>query len=591
MAPKRPPSSPRSLRTPAPAPLATRRLDVRHPLSEPQVEHATEASIEREQHCFEIANHIADLVGDAIVMKYFDSVAPDYTAAALWDTMMATMATSCQDHDRPAHPADVYSGVPAKRAPTGAQASSKASRCVVDASLPLAGDAKRARSPSQSTRHAQLALEGGNAGQGVDVLLDVVDSATNWSGEAPSRLWGKEASSPQRADSQGEIPGASGEGGRWRADALPRRIPCDEHSRYVAGILQVRAISPPTPPSPRRRAQTHRHSGFAAESTLSSTRLQTTSGTSRMGSARRSTDLVTPPAAQVTRPSSTSVSNNKVTPNSTPQHSARRTRPETARETANRLQKEEVEAEAERIRSERETEENLPPDVDLDCHRQLAERLHKERVSKETHDKRLQAVVAGLNVAQASKQAFIVDGSKGLVVGIQSVGDTMQRALLNSPRFVVEPTPDGNAQSPTPSARPGTAVSAIWSTRGGGTPRANKRKPKVSAEDKLKDFVEPQEFKPMEIAVEPAGGVTHVDGNGTVKKAEMRLPPGKINQDEYQKLVAKASSVTQSSMGGWFADERRASGDVVATPKIPTAPTVPNTKKPQSAQSARAYRR
>jgi hypothetical protein len=209
-------------------------------------------------------------------------------------------------------------------------------------------------------------------------------------------------------------------------------------------------------------------------------------------------------------------------------------------------------------------------------------------VAKEMHDRRLQAVVAGMSVLQASKQPFIVDGSKGLVVGIQSVGDTMQRALQNSPRFTVEKRlEDDGAKTPAAQMRPAT-VSSVWSTRGA-TPRGSaKRKPK-SAEDKLKEFVEPQTFKPMDILVEPAGGVTHVDGGGTVKKAEMKLPPGKLNQEEYAKLVAKGSG--GGSTGGGFADVDAKSQPEAAS-KVVT-PTLPHSspRKPQSAQSARSFRR
>ena len=94
--------------------------------------------------------------------------------------------------------------------------------------------------------------------------------------------------------------------------------------------------------------------------------------------------------------------------------------------------------------------------------------------------------------------------------------------------------------------------------------------------------------------MEPAGGVTHVDGGGTVKKAEMKLPPGKLNQEEYAKLVARGSSSGVSgSTGGWFADVDAKSLPEAASKVVPATPTLPHStpRKPQSAQSARSFRR
>jgi hypothetical protein len=271
---------------------------------------------------------------------------------------MATVITSCQDHDRPAHPFDVYDGVGVKRPGT----KSSSSRYAVDASLPLAPTAKRSRSQPALGRHAQIALVGGSGGQGVDVVLEVVNSATNCSSSDSWKHLNNEPSSPDRGDLGAGL-ATSGEGGRWRTDAAPSRIPCDEHSRYVAGIINssVRAVTPGGPITPRRRAMTRVGLSVSqvADAAMTASRLQIS--TPRVSSARgNGTDST----GAVSRSASRGVAKSE-TPNPTPRPTSqyKRNRPETAKETAERTRKEEAEAETERLLREREEEENLPPDL------------------------------------------------------------------------------------------------------------------------------------------------------------------------------------------------------------------------------------
>eukprot|EP00744_Colponema_vietnamica_P006454 GILI01009374.1.p1 GENE.GILI01009374.1~~GILI01009374.1.p1 ORF type:complete len:854 (-),score=164.28 GILI01009374.1:166-2502(-) len=364
-------------------------------------------------------------------------------------------------------------------------------------------------------------------------------------------------------------------------------------------------------------------------------------------------------------------------------------RPETAKQRAARAKKEQEVALAEVRRVEKEEESALPPDADVESHRQLRERLRREKLSKDSLSLVSQSVSKALSNAQITSKPFVVDGSKGLVLNVMTLPESLAgkqggRQAQKEANAAANNSPNGSVDMQTPrranrGASPqqtdhgeeelarlimdpqyanssdgvvlkcatprysiskeeskGTEVAAPSSVSkklafqprrpsAEGQGPANSSHPsarrgnKTAESQRQAEFIVPENMPHMLIDVVPSGGVAHTEltprplamrqqmeqkfgegsGGGAVsttvavtasgapvssaasigvrRQAEMVFPPGKMNREEYMRLVAATTTGNQTAKrdGEGFFDVPVPPKTTV--PKVPTPPAATTT--------------
>ena len=171
-------------------------------------------------------------------------------------------------------------------------------------------------------------------------------------------------------------------------------------------------------------------------------------------------------------------------------------------------------------------------------HQQLIQR-HQEAVEESA--RKAAKITKLLSDPKISAKPFVVDASGTVipVLNMEHLQDGKQVPTVESPRYQlasnVPPAPV--APPPQPSKRGGPTRSAAEPSKAAAPVAAEAKK---GASPKVKDeqfFTSDTTEIPMNINVQPVGGVGVKDGNGPPKKAELKVPQSKMLRSEYVKLV------------------------------------------------------